>query len=123
MAIRILSPKGDMVLCTTGTDSHDQFANWSRNDVGFNNIKLGTPFGVPGCYLAAAAIAGIATATAEAAAAAVAQQEDQNDDPAHIATTVVIAHKNTSKKLFSRLSRSFHRILEAEICALWDRDF
>ena len=72
---------------------------------------MGAPYGAPFCYLAAAvAVVVAAAAQTEAVATAVAEQEDQNDDPADVTTTVIIAHKNTSKKDFSRLSRSFHRI-------------
>ena len=54
----------------------------------------------------------------QAVVTAVAEQEDQDDDPANItAAETVVTHKNTSKKFFEQLSRSFHGIPAAKKCA------
>ena len=59
----------------------------------------------PFCYLAATAVvvtaAAIATAQ-ERTAAAIAQNENQNDDPANVATTeaIIVAHKNYLQGFF-----------------------
>ena len=65
---------------------------------------MGAPIGAPFFYLAAiAAAAVVVVVAAVVVAAAAAEQQNQNDDPPAVIATeaVVVAHKNTSKEIFS----------------------
>ena len=71
--------------------------------------SVGAPIGAPGLYLAAiaatAAVVAVvgADVAAVVAAATAAEQKNQDDDPPAVIATeaVVVAHKNTSKEIFS----------------------